>query len=319
MYAAVLHTLGKPPRYEQFADPMAREGEAIVEVRAASLKPVDRQLAAGSHFASPRELPAICGTDGVGYLGDGKRVLFGGARAPYGAMAERTVVKASFCFPVPDEMDDETAAALPNPGVSAWLSLSHGAKVKAGENVLVLGATGTTGKLAVKIAKLMGAGRVVAAGRNERVMTDLLEQGADATIRLDASEDELREQFTREAGEAGFQVVIDYVWGRPVEVLLAALTRKEFAVAKSETRLLQVGESAGATISLPAAVLRSTALTISGTAGVPPLEVLVDALKKVMEHGARGDLRVDTEAVRLAQIEEAWGREQRGRRLVVKP
>ena len=319
MYAAVLHTLGKPPRYEQFADPMAREGEAIVEVRAASLKPVDRQLAAGSHFASPRELPAICGTDGVGCLGDGKRVFFGGARAPYGAMAERTVVKAAFCFPVPDEMDDETAAALPNPGVSAWLSLSHGAKVKSGENVLVLGATGTTGKLAVKIAKLMGAGRVVAAGRNERVMTDLLEQGADATIRLDASEDELREQFAHEAGEAGFQVVIDYVWGRPVEVLLAALTRKEFAVAKSETRLLQVGESAGATISLPAAVLRSTALTISGTAGVPPLEVLVDALKKVMEHGARGDLRVDTEAVRLAEIEEAWGREQRGRRLVVKP
>ena len=88
MYAAVLHTLGKPPRYEQFADPMAGEGEAIVEVRAASLKPVDRQLAAGSHFASPRELPAICGTDGVGCLGDGKRVFFGGARAPYGAMAD---------------------------------------------------------------------------------------------------------------------------------------------------------------------------------------------------------------------------------------
>ncbi len=319
MYAAVLHTLGKPPRYEQFDDPVAQEGEAIVEVRAAALKPVDKQLAGGSHFASPQELPAICGTDGVGYLGDGKRVFFGGARAPYGAMAERTVVKAAFCFPLPDEMNDETAAALPNPGVSAWLSLAHCAKLKAGENVLVLGATGTTGKLAVRIAKLMGAGRVVAAGRNESVLGDLLEQGADATIRMDASEDELREQFAREAGEAGFHVVIDYLWGRPTEVLLAALTRREFAVAKNETRLVQVGESAGATISLPAAVLRSTALTISGTAGIPPLEVLVDALKKVMEHGARGDLKVETESVRLAEIEEAWGREQRGRRLVVKP
>ena len=240
MYAAVLHTLGKPPRYEQFADPVAQEGEAIVEVRAAALKPVDKQLAAGSHFASPQVLPAICGTDGVGYLGDGKRVFFGGARAPYGAMAERTVVKAAFCFPLPDEMNDETAAALPNPGVSAWLSLAHCAKLKAGENVLVLGATGTTGKLAVRIAKLMGAGRVVAAGRNESVLGDLLEQGADATIRMNAPEDELREQFAREAGEAGFHVVIDYLWGRPTEVLLAALTRREFAVAKNETRLVQV-------------------------------------------------------------------------------
>ena len=207
-------------------------------------------------------------------------------------------------------------AALPNPG---RVGVAVAVPWKAGETSSCWVRREPLAKLAVKIAKLMGAGRVVAAGRNVAVLSDLLEEGADATIRLDASEDELREQFAHEAGEAGFQVVIDYVWGRPVEVLLAALTRKEFAVAKSETRLLQVGESAGATISLPAAVLRSTALTISGTAGVPPLEVLVDALKKVMEHGVRGDLRVDTEAVRLAQIEEAWGREQRGRRLVVKP
>ncbi len=319
MYGAVLHTLGKAPRYEQFPDPVAQEGEAIVEVCAASLKPVDKQLASGSHFASPRELPVICGTDGVGYLGDGTRVFFGGARPPYGAMAERTVVKAAFCFPVPDELDDETAAALPNPGVSAWLSLVHQGKLKAGDNVLVLGATGTTGKLAVKIAKLLGAGRVVAAGRNEQVLRTLPEHGSDATIRLNAPEDELRARFASEAGEGGFQVVLDYLWGRPVEVLLSALARKEFAVAKTETRLVQVGESAGATISLPAAVLRSTALTITGTAGIPPMEVLVNALQKVMAHGANGDLRVETESVALREIETAWGSARSGRRLVLNP
>jgi NADPH:quinone reductase-like Zn-dependent oxidoreductase len=319
MYGAVLHALGTPPRYEQFADPVARDGEAIVEVRAASLKPVDKQMAAGSHFASPRELPVICGTDGVGYLSDGKRVFFGGARPPYGTMAERTVVKEAFCFPVPDELDDETAAALPNPGVSAWLSLVFRGKLKAGDNVLVLGATGTTGKLAVKIAKLLGAGRVVAAGRNEQVLRMLPEHGADATIRLEASEDELRERFASAAGESGFQLVLDYVWGRPVEVLLSALARNEFSFAKAETRLVQVGESAGPTISLPAAVLRSTALTIMGTAGIPPMEVLANALQKVMAHGASGDLTVATESVALREIEESWVQEYPGRRVVVKP
>ena len=122
MDAAVLHTLGKPPRCEQFSEPIAGDGEAIVHVHAASLKPVDKQLASGSHYASPRELPVVCGSDGVGHLNDGQRVFFGGTRAPYGAMAQRTVVRRAFSFPVPKGVDDETAAALPNPGVSAWLS-----------------------------------------------------------------------------------------------------------------------------------------------------------------------------------------------------
>ena len=153
MDAAVLHALGRPPRCEQFSEPIARDGEAIVQVHAASLKPIDKQLASGSHYASPRELPVVCGSDGVGHLSDGQRVFFGGTRAPYGAMARRTVVRRAFCFPVPEGVDDETAAALPNPGVSAWLSLAFRARLTPGENVLILGATGVTGKLAVKIAK----------------------------------------------------------------------------------------------------------------------------------------------------------------------
>ena len=118
---------------------------------------------------------------------------------------------------------------------------------------------------------------------------------------------------------SGFQIVIDYVWGRPVEALLSAMTRKEFAASTSETRLVQVGESAGPTISLPAAVLRSSALTILGTAGIPPRDVLVDALQKVLAHAARGDLSIDTERVPLADVEKAWQGEPQGRRLVVVP
>ena len=305
--------------YEQFPDPVPREGEVLVQVRAASLKPVDKQMAGGSHYASPRKLPAICGTDGVGILSDGARVFFGGTRPPYGAMAERTAVPRAFTFTVPDGVDDATAAALPNPGVSAWLSLAYRARLAPGESVLILGATGVTGRLAVRIAKLLHAARVVAAGRNQQILSTLHELGADATIRLDLPEPELRDAFAKTAGKSGFQVVIDYVWGRPTEALLSAMTRQEFDVITSETRLVQVGESAGPTITLPAAVLRSTALTILGTAGIPSLEVLVDAFEHVMAHAANGDLRIEAVQVPLADIENAWHLDQPGKRLVIVP
>jgi NADPH:quinone reductase-like Zn-dependent oxidoreductase len=321
LYAAVLHALGTAPCYEEFPEPVVqdRSAELIVHVHAAALKPVDKQLASGSHYASRGELPCVCGSDGIGHLDDGERVFFGGPRAPHGSMAQRTVVPRALIFPVPQNVSDETAAALPNPGVSAWLSLAYRAKLAPGESVLILGATGVTGKLAVKVAKLLGAHRVVAAGRNQQALNSLRELGADATISLAVPEPELREAFLREAGKSGFQVVIDYVWGRPVEAFLAAITEKGFAAIKSETRFVQVGESAAPTISLSAAVLRSTALTILGTAGIPSREVLLDAFREVMAYVAKGELHIDTERVPLAEIENAWQRDQSGRRLVIIP
>src|SRR5258707_8016021 len=268
----MLEEIGKAPKWEEFEEPVPGEGEAPVRSLAAALKPVDTHLAAGAHFASPQEadLPVICGTDGVGTLEDGTRVFFGGCRKPFGAMAEVTVVPRAFCFPLPPGMDDDTAAALPNPAVSAWVSLAQRAKLARGETVLVLGATGVTGQLAVQIAKLMGAARVVGAGRNERVLARLGELGADATIQLDQAADALKEAYLSEMGETGFDVILDYLWGEPTEALLAAITKREFAPTGKETRLVQVGESAGATIRLPAAVLRSAAGTIMGTAVKSP-------------------------------------------------
>ena len=319
MYAAVVHKLGEPPRCEQFPEPVAGEGEAVVHVHAASLKPVDKQVAGGSHYASPRQLPFICGTDGVGHLSDGQRVFFGGCRSPYGAMAQRTVVPRSFIFPVHAALTDQMAAALPNPGVSAWLALTLRAKLAPGENVLILGATGVTGRLAVRIAKLLGAGRVVAAGRNQQTLQSLAQLGADAAIRLDVPEKQLQESFAREAGTFGFQVVIDYVWGQPTEALLSAMTIRTFAAIGTEIRLVHVGESAGPTISLPAAVLRSAALTILGTAGVPTRDVLTDALQRVMAYGANGELHMDTTDIPLADVASGWQRNQSGRRIVIIP
>jgi NADPH2:quinone reductase len=319
MDAAVVRKFGDPPRCDQFPEPVAGADEVIVHVHAAALKPVDKQLASGSHYASPRQFPFISGTDGVGHLDDGQRVFFGGCRPPYGAMAQRTVVPKAFTFPVPDNVNDDLASALPNPGVSAWLALQFRARLAPGETVLILGATGVTGKLAVKMAKLLGAARVVAAGRNQQALNSLGQLGADQTIQLDLPAQELQEAFVRQAGESGFQVVIDYVWGQPTEAFLSAITNRKFAVVKSETRLVQVGESAGPTVSLPAAVLRSTALTITGTAGIPSLDVLADAMKRVMAHAAKGELNIDTDRVPLKDIENAWNRSQSGRRFVVIP
>src|SRR5438876_148926 len=241
-------------------------------------------------------------------MAEGTRVFFGGPRRPFGAMAERTVAPRAFCFPLPAGLEDDTAAALANPGVSAWASLTHRAKLAAGETVLVLGATGVTGQLAVQIAKLLGAARVVGVGRNEKILGKLEELGADATIQLDQATDALKEAFLNETGHGGSDVILDYLWGGPTEALLAAITKAEFATATRETRFVQAGESAGPTIKLPAAVLRSIPLTMMGTGGNPSREILVDAREQVMTGGARGELRLETERDEMAQIERAWNR-----------
>jgi NADPH:quinone reductase-like Zn-dependent oxidoreductase len=322
MNAAILHAFDRPPQFEQFPEPIANENEAIVHVRAVALKPVDRQMASGSHYAAFRELPVVCGTDGVGCLDDGRRVFFAGPRPPFGSMAQRTVVFPVRCFPIPDNVDDDIAAAVVNPGLSAWGALAWRAKLVAGESVLILGATGVTGKLAIQTAKLLGAGRVVAAGRNEEVLNTLHDLGADKTIRLDKNGQELTEVFSREAGDTGFDVIIDYLWGPPTEALLATLARKDLKPAASRARLVQVGESAGSNISLPAAVLRSSRLEIlgagSGNAPATP-EIWLEAVRQLMFNVANGKLRIDIERVPLSEVEEAWRREQHGRRVVIIP
>ena len=319
MRAAVLRETGTVPSLEDFPEPIARDDEVLLTVLASAFKPVDKQLAAGTHFARPREFPVVCGTDGVGRLADGSRVFFGGPSRPYGAFAERTTVRRSQCFAVPDGIDDAAAAAIANPGVSAWLTLTNRAKLAQRETVLILGATGVTGMLAIQIAKILGASRVVAAGRNPERLAALAAVGADATISLNQAPEQLTEAFRRQNSERRFDVIVDYVWGTPTEMLLAALTAQEFGASGSETRLVQAGESAGSTIQLHAAALRSTALTMMGTAGVPPLEVLSAALAQVFGHAAAGRLRVETEQARLCDLESAWSRVSGSRRLVFCP
>jgi NADPH:quinone reductase-like Zn-dependent oxidoreductase len=321
MKAAVLRALGKPPRFEEFPDPKPSQGEVIVHVKAASLKNIDKMMASGSHYDSHRQLPVVCGTDGVGILDDGTRVFCGGSRPPYGMMAERSVVSRTWCLPILDGVDDVTAAALPNPALSSWLSLAWRAQLKRGETVLILGATGVAGKLAVQIAKHLGAGRVVAAGRNAQVLRTLNDLGADATIHLDQPDKELTEAFIREAGHKPFEVIIDYLWGHPTEVLLAALTGHDLKAEATRTRLVEVGEMAGPTIALPAAALRSSGLELYGGGGgsIPP-KAIFDAFPQIWALAASGKLRINIEQAPLAAVETLWQRQDLpGRRLVFIP
>lgn len=319
MKAAVLHEIGGTPRFEEVPEPVPAEGEEIVEVTAASLNAVDRSLAAGTHYARPAELPAGVGIVGVGRLGDGTRVLFGSTA---GTMAERVAVRREHTFTLPDSVDDATAAALQNPGLSAWLSLNWRARPTEGGTVLILGATGVTGQLCARLAHRAGAGRVIAAGRNTTVLDRLVADGAaDATLRLDGTDADITAAIRAELPDGGFDLVVDYLWGHPTELLLAAIGRHDLIPRGVRTRLLQVGEMAGPDLTLPAAVLRSAGLEIIGVGSgtFPPVDTVMTGLKELLDLVADGALRLDVTRVPLSEVAGWWHRDQAGSRTVFVP
>ena len=322
MKAAVLHALGELPRYEEVPDPVLLDGEEVVTVTAAPVNAIDRSRAAGSHYSVRSGpdigLPAVVGVIGAGRLADGKRVLFG---SRLGTMAERSAARPEMTFPIPDGVDDAMAAAVWNPGLSAWLTLRWRASLQPGETVLVLGATGVTGKLAVQLAHRFGAGRVIAAGRNEQVLGELTGLGADATIRLGQPEDALAEAFAAAAGDRGYDLVLDYLWGRPTEILLGSIARHDMTTRSLRTRLVQVGAMAGPDICLPAEVLRSSGLEILGigTGTMPPLDVITSTLGELLGLIGSGELRIDIDRLPLSDVQQVWSRDQQGCRPVLIP
>ena len=313
MQAAVVNDFGQAPKYQGFPEPEPAAGEAMIRVRAAGLHPIVKGLASGTHYMSGGELPMIAGVDGVGELDDGSRVYFGVMRRPWGTMAERAAAPRAMCIPVPDGLSDVQAAALANPGMSAWMSLKERAGLTSGETVLILGATGVAGHMAIQVARILGAKRVIAVGRNVEAL-----KGADvdAVIALGWEEDAVREAFAAEAAD-GIDVVIDYLWGRPTELLLEVLAKGFSATKARRTRLVEVGSMAGRTITLPAETLRSMDLTLMGSGfGASPLDRILAAIPGLFGMAAEGRLTVAAEAVPLAEVEEAWGRVEKGRRIV---
>ena len=316
MRAAVLHAYGATPVCESFEEPVAGEGQVVVEVAVAGVNPVDVRKASGTYVSGPPPLPSVVGTEGVGRIaGDGRRVYFGAPVAPFGSFAERVLVNAEEPIELPDGIDDGLAAALGIAGLAAWLPLAWRAAVKPGETVLVLGATGVVGQLAVQAARLLGAGRVVAAGRDAEMLERTERLGADATVDLSAAgEGEKLTDAFKEAAGGELDVVHDPLWGAPAAAAIDAL-----AVGG---RLVQLGQSAGAEATLPSASIRGRALDVRGYLNaLVPTGVRRDAYRTLVEHAVAGRIEVEVERVPLGEVAEAWERVQRSahRKLMLVP
>jgi len=311
MDAAVLYEYGTP-RFGTFDDPVVREGTEVVEVIAAAISRFDLSFASGQHYLKPSQLPSVAGREGVGRLADGRRVYFDAPVSPYGSMAQKTLVASQGLIDVPDDVDVEVAAALGNAGLAAWLPLEWRAQLVPGETVLVLGATGVVGQIAVQAAKILGAKRVIAAGRNEAMLQRVQKLGADAIINLETSDD-LPTAY-REAAQGDIHVILDYVWGPATEAALQAAT--------AGGRLVQIGTVAGDAIPLSAAILRSKLLTVFGYANFhSPFERRSSAYRHMAQLAAQGQLIVPVERIPLRQVAQAWERQRFGtdHRLVVTP
>jgi NADPH:quinone reductase-like Zn-dependent oxidoreductase len=313
MRAAVVNHLGQPPVFQNFLDPVLGEGEELVKVHACGLHPIVKALARGEHYMGTGEVPFVPGVDGVGVLEDGRRVYFGFIRKPWGTMAELAAAPRNMCFPIPDKLDSRQAAAVVNPGMSAWLTMKDRGALQPGEAVVVLGATGVAGHLAIQAARLLGAKRIIGAGRN---VASLASANVDAVINLGESEEVIREAFVAEARK-GIDLVIDYLWGRPAELLLEALAKGFSAKSTHKTRWVQVGESSGKTITLPGATLRSVDITLLGSGfGSASLDRVIAAIPALFSMAAAGTMQVLVEETPLANVETAWDRVEKGRRTV---
>ncbi|AEI83064.1 NADPH dependend quinone reductase (plasmid) [Cupriavidus necator N-1] len=298
---------GRLPAYQEFREPEAAGGQVVVDVSAAALTRLDMAIAEGRHYIKPPVEQFIVGREGVGRLADGRRIYFNvnAPAAPFGSMAQRALVDAELTFPVPDGIDDARAAALGNAGLAAWLPLSWRARMLAGETVLILGATGISGLLAVASAKLLGAGRVIAAGRDTQALERARRLGADAVVVLDSGTD-LPAAY-RKAAQGEVDVVLDYLCGSPAEAALQVLGHGG--------RLVHIGTTVGPTITFAGAAARKACFDIMGFAYYhAPIAEQARAYAELCRHTETGRMEIDIEPTPLSEIAQAWQAQARGAR-----
>jgi NADPH:quinone reductase-like Zn-dependent oxidoreductase len=316
MKAAVVHSFEAPPRYEDFELPPLRgPDDVIVDVLAAGLHPRVRSGASGTHYDAGQVLPMVPGIDAVGRLADGKLVYCVVHDTPYGTMAAQVVADRRRCVPLPEGIDEAVVAAAMNPGMSSWIALRLRAPIQPGQSVFVLGATGNAGQMAIRIAKLLGAGRVVGAGREIRRLES---SGADEVVALVGERDAVSAAIGRAASES--DIVIDYLWGQPAaEAMMAMLTaRQDRSRAIS---WIQIGSVAAPTMALPSVALRSTNLRVMGSGqGSVPVKAIVAELPHLVDEIIAGRIPVNAHRVPLSQVEETWNAPvPAGRRVVLVP
>lgn len=311
MRAAVISAHGETPALIERDEPQVGDGRALIELRAAALNPADIAVASGSFPAGSPPLPYVPGIEGVGTVVSsarfepGTRVWASGRGLGIGfdgTFADRFASPEEVLVAVPDGVDDAHAAALGVAGLAGWLPLAWAAPVQEGDSVLVLGATGTVGRVAVQAARLLGAGRVVGVGRDPGRLEEALTLGADAVVPID---DALREGLAAACDGAPPTVIVDALWGAPLEAALV--------VASPGARIVHLGQSAGTTATLISGLVRGKQLRIIGYSNFAvPQDAVAEGYATLVGHAAAGRIRLDVESVALDSIADAWERQRRG-------
>ena len=324
MSAAVLRKHAAAPEYSTWPRPIRnKHGQALVRVIAAPISPLDLLCASGTSYFGAPQLPYIPGVQGIGVvveadmLATGKRVWFScdaGMKPGDGSMAQYCVIDERSALELPEQIEDDLAAALGLSAIAAWMALTGRGHLQRGEQVLVLGASGAVGQVAVQAAKLLGAGRVIAASRNEAGRAQMLSRGADATVDLTGEDvGELSKRMAA-ACEGPLHLVIDPLWGLPAEAAARVLA--------TEGRLVNIGSAAGPTVRFESATVRSRLHTILGyTNNALTNEQKAQALTEILVHATAGRCTVEREKIPLAQVAEAWQRQaaRAGCKLILVP
>jgi NADPH:quinone reductase-like Zn-dependent oxidoreductase len=321
MRAAIVPAHGAVPEVGERREPQPAAGEAVLELSAAALNPADLAIASGSFPAGSPPVPYVPGIEGVGRVLTSRRFSPGtrvwasgrGLGVVYdGALAERFVAKDDVLVEVPEGADDVIAAALGQVGLAAWIPLTWLAPVRSGEVVLVLGATGSVGHVAVQVAKLRGARRVVAVGRDEARLEIARQAGADVAVGLEG--EDFKGRLAAAVEDAAPTLVLDLLWGTALEAAVA--------VAAPGARIAHVGQSAGPTAVLASGLVRGKQLQILGYSNFAvPADTLAHAYAAVVRHAMAADIRLSTEALPLTSVAQAWERQRHGRdvKLVIRP
>lgn len=311
MKAAVVFDPLSGPVYADFATPKAEPGQHLVRVTASAISHVVKSRASGKHYSFDGTLPFIAGIDGTGVTETGQRVYFAFPPSPWGSMAEFAPVDVNLCLHLPDELDDATAAAMANPGMSAWASLVTRAQLRPGETVLINGATGSAGQLAVQIARYRGAGKIIVTGRNPQVLAQL---NADVSVLLNDDSPVIEQQLADLAAQQ-IDVVIDYLWGQSALSILTALAKH--TPGQTTVRYVQVGSLSGADIALPSAVLRSSPIVLMGSGiGSLSLTQLIQATGEMLHAAVQGGFTIATTRARLEDVAHAWSQDDSKKRTV---
>ncbi len=321
MRAARISSYGNPPAIEEIDGPGelgpypdSPVGPAeVVEVQIAGINPVDLAIASGKFDAGAPPLPYTPGMEGIGRTASGETVWFDSCHFPWGSIAERAVISEGSGITLPPGIAPERAIAFGVAGLAAWLSLEWRGELKDEETVLILGASGSVGQVAVQAARMMGAGRVVGMARSERGRERVLALGADAAIGTDADPDSLV-TLIREATDGGPDLVIDGLWGEPAAAALTAM--------KPRGRLVQVGNSAGTEAPITAGPLRGGLVSILGFRNFwAPREVQVESFGRMCSLATSGDLELEVEVLSLEDASKAWERQSKspGHKLALRP